>query len=550
MGMGFILIPIFFTSYFSEAFTPAKWLIVYLLTSLTLLTCKPSYKLVPSKSSSTYLFFLGLAFYLLSTLVNGALSGYVNIYLDLLMSACLIYFGFIFAKTNGLSNWLSQILLYAVLGCSLVLGYACLQLLSIDPFNIGQSEVFPSSFFGYQNMTAEYLGYISLLLVYGISETRHSRILRVYCIILLLLSLIFIGIYQSRSVWLALGIALFFWLNIFYSPKVKRFTKWGLSLGIFGLLIYFAIPLYQETPSDFNVVKAGNIHLRKARVLNGIEMIKTNPWLGVGPGRFEFEYLPFHRKKTVDYEVSESLLVKAPHNGFLEAAIESGILFAALLVFVLFQWFRKMRIRSRETITIQSTMAFTIVQAFFAFPIENPFPFFWVMLVFGAGLTFQNIPLAMPLAPLVTTHEVSNKSVNVWNLRLLGVLLLAGTGLFGLSQYVEFNRHEDHQWSQVACRWFPSNWHVCMNLASVQVSEKNDAAALKTLEEILNRSPHHFLAHRLSSFVQFRQSNPEKACWHLQQFENAFRGGASKSEMIGKSSIYDRIVKLCPKIGS
>ena len=80
-------------------------------------------------------------------------------------------------------------------------------------------------------------------------------------------------------------------------------------------------------------MKESNTKIRLTRWRNTLYMIAENPF-GVGPGNYEYGYIPYQNSFSQDLESTESMVVRSPHNGFLEAAAENG--WACLLILIVF----------------------------------------------------------------------------------------------------------------------------------------------------------------------------------------------------------------------
>lgn len=196
-------------------------------------------------------------------------------------------------------------------------------------------------------------------------------------------------------------------------------------------------------------------------------------------------------------------------------------------------------------------MLITLVLALFNFPMENPFPFIHTIVIGAIGLRQFGLEKEQIAGAL---RKEGGKAVSQWQWKdklchagtALGLIFLFfGMSAHSYSHWVEFNRHFDSEASTRTCKWYPSNWKPCMNLAKIQIHFDKLKDAEGTLKAILGHWPNHFIARRFLALAYFKQGRRDLGCIELAKFEKIFEGGAKNPDHRGISSITDKNRELC-----
>ena len=527
LGLGFLLIPISCTSYLNDNYTPTKWAVVYALSLMALLCSlfnkSAAFKLPKLGWGAPLLFSLGF-FYLLGMVLH-APGPFENSILDTITLVSITFISFnLFSKNSGI---LLVLLRYNFFATLLVVAYSFCQMGGFELFESLRHNEFPVSFFGFQNMTAEFLGLSILMQIAHVYfkqrlEGGHKQIKKLILIAvpLLVLSFSLLLILKSRAAILSLGLGLVPLAFMGWPVKLKKFAFAGVVLLALGGLSYAVrLELRSANSNDpLDAIKRTNSSIRLIRWQNTLELIKDHPF-GVGPGNFEFSYLSYRDRHGLDPEASETMIAKSPHNGYLQALSDSGILYTIILLLSI-GWLAALNMsKSKGPFDISKALPlgiliFILVDAGVAFPMENAYPFF-VMAVFLG----QMISVFEPVAN-------SDRGAQA----LLGVLSLITLYLgpaFVFSKWIEANEPEDRTLNDIACGLFTSNWRTCLNLAQIDLKMHHPLEAEKTLQSVLKRSPNHFVALKLLSFASFEQKKPGLACVALSKYDFLFSNSSS-----------------------
>lgn len=530
IGIGYVLIPIAFSSFLSDPYSPTKWLVTYFLAFSILLSFTYVSKFevrLPKLGLFGWLLAAVTGSYVISFLMN--LPGaYENHFLDavVFIKLAIISFNFFTRKEGSILKLISP---YNAIATTLVLIYGGFQYFGAEPFPSLIHNEFPSSTFGFQNMAAEFIGISILIQVSSLKQwfdIRRTRWTGFALLVLLITSLAYQYVLICRSANYALVASL---LPFFFLVPRKVLPK-ILPLALLGgaIVLWLSLGRGYKT-QDIQAIKEGNTQIRIIRWRNTLALIQAHPF-GIGPGHYEFGYLPFRSSWQEDPEARENLVVRSPHNGYLEAMAESGIVFGSLLILALVLLMAKLfRLCSTqhklEDILASSILIFIAVDALFAFPMENAYPFYVAAIFMGYILT--------------RIHRESYHPRKIWTgigigsaTAIVGFLGLA----FGFSKIIEVNWAENYSMTALACDHFPSNWRPCIHKARFELKEGKPGKAVVTLQNVLGFQEHNFLGLRLLSYAYFELGRPIDGCQALKKYDALF-GEAS--------SLHSGYLKLC-----
>lgn len=528
---GMWLVPIAVSSRLFDNYTVTKWVAVYGIAGLypVLLFASRGNPLFP-KLRSLLPILLGCLFtFFFCLFINP--SGYRSSVLDWICFAVLFLAAFRESLTSD--RFASALIASMALSAFPVIVYGTLQFIGIEPFPFLTQSAFPSSFFGYQNMTAEFMGMAVLSQVFFLYRPYPSKILKVGMILLLLLSLVYMIILGSRAAILAITLGMVPFLLGHWSRIKSLLAMALLSFGLVFLAARLnAIPnTIDPFESHLQTIKAQNTHIRWIRWRNTLCLIKANPW-GIGPGRFEFGYLPYHGCVAPDPESNESMVVKSPHNGYLEATAENGILFFFALSLLILAILRNLFLATRkypERKVIHlglSIFCFILTDALFAFPMENAYPFFATALILGLSFSF------------FVEGFTPQKASQGFRLALVALtaFILTGGSVFLASSFLDSDP-KNYRVVSVLCEIFPENWRLCMMKSEIEMDNSRTKDAEKTLRSILKHWPHHFPAIRSLAFVYLAEGKIGQSCSALKEYDELF---------YAKSSLHSEREKICP----
>ena len=387
----------------------------------------------------------------------------------------------------------------------LVLSIGYLQVFDVDVLSNYAKNEFPSSLLGHQNRTSEFVGLSVVIQLYHCLLYKRYRSLK---IAFMSLSLSYIVLLQTRSVFLGLFFIMLIAVVKYFKENKKMFT-------ILGIMTFFFTPLLLTMTGPYVGVetKIKNINIRLVRWVNTAHLIRENP-LGLGPGNYEFGYIPYDSFYAQDPESSESLVVRSPHNGFLELAAEFGLPFLVIFLFLLYLLIKKMfkNLKGTEFFFVFSFFIYYINSSLWAFPMEVPF-------------LFSTAPIFLSI---IFKDVTGARSLINRPLLLIGSMLYCFVSLSCIfSYYLDFNKRDDYKLVKTGCNLFPSNWRLCIQKGLIETNRKEFETANKTYTDILRYMPHNFIALRHKAILLSKMGQQREACILYRQYDKLFDNNSS-----------------------
>jgi len=269
---------------------------------------------------------------------------------------------------------IEKIMKFIIFASVFVSLYGFLQLAGID-FISWSFKRSPLSTIGRRNFAAEYLVAIIpytfafiLLSKKKIEKIVYSSIFAIF-----LIHLIFTFTRASYLGFLFSFLLFFFLIKKFKMPEWKK-----IALIIF---LIFSLTSFAKT------FEKGSVKSRLLIWKITFDIIKKNPFMGVGPGNFKINY-PIYciGKENVLTPVKAN--VENVHNDFLEITAETGIIGLLLFLFLLFRIFRTGFCKQTPlTAAILSSISGMLVNCLASFPFKNPATLF----IFFLNLSFLDL---------------------------------------------------------------------------------------------------------------------------------------------------------------
>lgn len=478
--VGLLVVPVLYLEVFTDPFTTPKWVAVHFFAALSLFTLKAIPRLGRAGG-----FLVGVvALYLASMLINRG-GPYLTQTLDWLSFAAIA----LAAGQVDRATWYR----FNRQGTWLVIAFALAELLAIGPWQGRERTLFLSSTFGFQNLTAEFLGVSLLLQTASLREERVEK----KNLLLFGLTFFYFASLLSRAAFLALAVAS---LPFFAHAKKKHVLG---AILVFVLGTGFAGWLLGDQLVALVKQKGANVSVRVARLGNTVALIKDHPW-GVGPGNYEFAYIPYREAFRPDAEVSPTLLPRSPHNGYLEAIAEGGWLFGVALFTAL------AAIALRLKGLLLSLFLFLSVDALFAFPLETGYPFFVAALLVGSFLRKQ----------------FEMRSLAPWISKVgAGSLLILALGYAG-NDFILATQTKNPRLITGACLLW-DDWRSCAQKAELELGE-DPSAALATARKITEKNPLNYFGWDLQRKAGCRLNDWRSAEFARERYEEIWERGDSR----------------------
>lgn len=332
---------------------------------------------------------------------------------------------------------------------------------------------------------------------------------------------------RSSLIAMAIALAVILWWR-YREQGRKLFRQRALWISA-GLMLAILVGLQLGNGKSFDDLIHFRVFAEKSSMLQWrmdiwaqtLKLIQEHP-MGIGPGRFEYGFVPYHARGTT---LSEGALAGNPHSELLRYSAEDGlpltVFYLAALIYFLMAWWRK---REGAAI-IAPLLAFLAFEATCQFPFLNPFPDYLLAVVFGfMAATVRRESRDFP--------RVGGRIAGALVFCVLAFLTVKTT----LARSYEHSRQKEL--SALSCRLVPLNWRSCLNAARLSLADHELGKAREFTEEILYDDPANFAAIRHLSIIAFQQGDRLEGCFLLWKYDSLFHG---------RSSLHDRFLGTCPK---
>lgn len=387
MGMGALLflVPLIFTPYTEDSYLLPKLTFLFPFGSfLFLLWITRGEGSRFSFFDLVFLVFLGVG--ALSLFKTNSLISSLRALGNLTLFIALYFVISHLIKNKEDFNFLNWIIIFSGVICAL---YGFLQYYGVDFPSLyywgrGGGRGKAISTFGYVNFLAGYTGMVFPLTLGLFLKERGKKKLLLLFFLLLFVSVLMIT--RTRGAWLGVFFSLlilgFFILR---HPHFRKFLKkrwtFALLLLVGGISILYLSPLEKraEEPLKERILSPESIKQRFLLWRISLEMLKKNPFLGVGIGAFktnfleeEVAFLKEHPEKTP--YAGEA---KHSHNEYLQIGAElGGVGLSVFLLFLALVIFRTLRGIKRDKdpllLGVLGSFVFFLTHIFFTFLLHLP----------------------------------------------------------------------------------------------------------------------------------------------------------------------------------
>jgi O-Antigen ligase len=390
------------------------------------------------------------------------------------------------------------------------------------------------STFGYANNTAQFVA-IALLFFWGLERPR-ARIALPFAYALSAFSLAYLFLLRGRSALVGFLLGALFLLalrsrNGRSLARAFRARKLAVSLLLLAVLA-LVTGLQHFSGRKWGDILSGRIFAEKENLtswrMDGwrqtTEMIADHPLLGVGVGRFTWEFVPYHAV-AAGKSLSEDHVATAPHNEFLRYAAEEGVplALAYLVGWLLFlrAWWRR---RGSEELVVVPGIVCLLSEAVAQFPWENPFAVFFSAVLVGAMA-----------ARIWREGEAGRSRRQLWPIAGLGLAFCACFIWCDSLKVVAASK--DYSRVAFACRWMPGGSESCLRAAKAELNRGDLRQAHLRLTSVLEREPANYSALRLMAWVLHHQGDNIGACYFLWRYDDLFSD---------QSTLHETLAKSCP----
>jgi hypothetical protein len=265
---------------------------------------------------------------------------------------------------------------------------------------------------------------------------------------------------------------------------------------------------------------------QRFRIWEGtVELVRDHP-LGVGAGNFGDLFLAYGGD--VPLVPREEVVFLHPHNEYLRALAEEGLILVALVLYLFLRLLLDLRAapdpalwRSPAGLLLLGASVFLAVEALFQFPLATAFGALTVALLLGLALRFLG---PLPESPT----SASGRSRTVVGVTVLGVaLMLVLLYRVAASEYLFVNRRDDLAAQARACRLNPRNLPACVTAAWLEAGTGKMGDARRRLVRVLERAPRYFPALKLLAEIALEEGDLEAGCLYLGAYDILFLEGSS-----------------------
>ena len=256
-----------------------------------------------------------------------------------------------------------------------------------------------------------------------------------------------------------------------------------------------------------------------------LELVQDHP-LGVGAGNFGDRFLAYGAE--VPLVPREDVVFLHPHNEYLRALAEEGLILAALVLYLLLRLLLDLRGapdpgpgKSRGGVLLGAS-AFLSVEALFQFPLATAFGALTVALLLGLAFSLLGASAPAPPPP-ASGYSRTRVGLTVLGAALILVLLYR----VAASEYLFVNRRDDLAAEARACRLNPRNLPACVTAAWLEAGTGKADDARRRLVRALERAPRYFPAIKLLAEIALGEGDREAGCLYLGAYDALFREGSS-----------------------
>lgn len=389
-------------------------------------------------------------------------------------------------------------------------------------------ENLPGFTFGNPNIAAEYTG-ICLALLLGLYH--HFRLSSKIWMLEILSALSMAHIYftNCRSAYIGVALVMVYVLGAKRLPvkALGRMLAMGTSII---LLFHFSFSALHDIKTLGTILKGSSTSVRWKLVVDTLSMIKVRP-LGFGLGTYEFSSVPY--LESVREYLFEQKIFKSPHVEFLRFIVEDGIPAFVLMVAAFVSYgidhARKLKGLLKSNPEVPCFAIFFLVQFFFQFPLENPFPNFMTAILLG-----------YTVASLGDSMEVTNTGIKRCSTMFIFCILSFAVLSKFFSSYVSYLYPQRRALNVAACAIDPSQWAACLNVVSKDLQGGRLIDAERGAQEELRRRPDNFKAKGYLIHIYLHQNRQSEACALMQSFDQYFGKNSSFKDLRLKYCIKKR----------
>ena len=255
----------------------------------------------------------------------------------------LTYLSFLFIFFAGTQLFLSEQKKYVINALSITgsisILYGLIQSLGFDLINWASNSGPIIGFLGNPNFQSTFAGLTIVSYTYTITNNANSSSIRISATLLALIGLY--TIYRSNSEQgffvSAIGISLYFFLTCI--PNKKKATIWLSSVIYLFSLVIAGFGVLGLGPLG-NYLSSSTIEIRKGYWSIAYKIVEQNPFLGVGVDGYGDLFTRVREAEDIA-KIGSHTTTTAPHNVFLDFAVNGGVPYLAFYLFLIGYIFKR-----------------------------------------------------------------------------------------------------------------------------------------------------------------------------------------------------------------
>jgi O-antigen ligase len=390
-----------------------------------------------------------------------------------------------------------------------------------------------SATFGNVNMVAQFVGLAVLVRLSRPGAARYAPAAGFVTEALVAGGLAYVYLAATRSVGLALGVAMLFLASVRRLPPARFLRVAAGAVALVFLVLHPWTGDRGRARAELRASKDQTVHMRLAVWSDTLDLIVDHPF-GVRAGGFEHAFIPYAlggRSRP-----DERLVYRSPHNEYLRMLAEHGLIGAGLLATLLVVLLRDLhrspliaRWRSDPGVLLGSCGAFLAVEAFFQFPFEMAVPSLLASVLLGLAWACVEPAPGLTL-PVTHPRSRTGRTGNVATV-LVALALACGLGRIVAADYLSVIRRDARSLER-ACAWDGSRVRACLDAAWLYDRAGHHETARRLIDGVLARSPHFFPAIKLRGEVALAGGDLAGACRDLETYDAMFGGRSSVSALV------------------
>ncbi len=482
---GIFLIPLVWSRYLNANYVSAKFFLVYLISSFSLLVSTRKL-ILPQLPKPLFFSILAIVFcHIISPIVSKDVVHVLYMFKFLSFSFFAYYF---YSLKIDLNDFLKKFDVILLLVAGSIFGFACNDFYFQRIEKLDITSVFLLGSFGNVNMLAEFF-ILSLPLIHLWRQMRAQ--VPIFLKDVIFFGWVFFIFYcRSRSAWIGFGL----WFSWSLYNKKINWTDVGLIVAAF--VCYQASLLAPHIEDIAVAVKVESFRQRLHLYQTTLKLIADNPF-GVGVGQFFNEIVPYLVNS--DFRPVEYVYFDQPHSEVLKWAVQFGWI-GFILPTIIFAYFAIYAFRQKNFFLTSSLMVL-LPQIVFQFPFENPGSLLYLAFLFSLALSlFQKEK---------ETFVQFKFRIPFFVLSLIGVI---HSICFVSAIFLETSHNGNIDLAEKACELYPVSLNGCFVRDQFLIGTNRLVPGRLALKEDLERFPFHAGLMRILPAYLKTTGNEQKTC--------------------------------------